>query len=43
VDIVIHYTDPGYRAYYLRAGKTVYLLLCGGDKRRQKRNLHFHP
>jgi len=23
---------PGYRVYYARAGKTLYLLLCGGDK-----------
>jgi putative addiction module killer protein len=23
---------PGYRVYYGRMGKTIYLLLCGGDK-----------
>ena len=23
---------PGYRVYYARAGKTLYLLPCGGDK-----------
>jgi putative addiction module killer protein len=23
---------PVYRVYYARAGKTLYLLLCGGDK-----------
>jgi hypothetical protein len=23
---------PGYRVYYARAGKTLYLLLCGDDK-----------
>jgi putative addiction module killer protein len=23
---------PGFRVYYARAGKTLYLLLCGGDK-----------
>jgi len=23
---------PGYRVYYARAAKTLYLLLCGGDK-----------
>jgi len=27
---------PGYRVYYARAGKTVLLLLCGGDKRTQR-------
>jgi putative addiction module killer protein len=26
---------PGYRVYYARAGKTVVLLLCGGDKSSQ--------
>ena len=26
---------PGYRVYYARAGKMLYLLLCGGDKRKQ--------
>jgi putative addiction module killer protein len=25
---------PGYRVYYAMAGRTVVLLLCGGDKRR---------
>ena len=25
----------GYRVYYAQTGKTVLLLLCGGDKRRQ--------
>jgi putative addiction module killer protein len=23
---------PGYRVYYARAGRTLYLLLCGGNK-----------
>ena len=26
---------PGYRVYFARVGRTVVLLLCGGDKRRQ--------
>jgi putative addiction module killer protein len=26
---------PGYRVYYARAGKTLYMLLCGGDKGNQ--------
>jgi hypothetical protein len=26
---------PGYRVYYARAGKTLYMLLCGGDKSSQ--------
>lgn len=26
---------PGYRVYYSKTGKTVVLLLCGGDKRKQ--------
>jgi len=30
---------PGYRVYYSRKGKIVYLLLCGGDKAMQKRDI----
>lgn len=30
---------PGYRVYYSRKGKIVYLLLCGGDKATQKRDI----
>lgn len=26
---------PGYRTYYAKAGSTIVLLLCGGDKRKQ--------
>lgn len=32
-------TGPGYRVYYAQAGKQLVLLLCGGDKRRQKRDI----
>lgn len=34
----IHY-GPGYRLYYTRRGEVVYLLLLGGDKSTQKRNI----
>lgn len=30
---------PGYRVYYARSGKTVVLLLCGGDKRGQNADI----
>ena len=30
----IHF-GPGYRVYFMRMGDVVYLLLCGGTKRRQ--------
>ena len=30
---------PGYRVYYSRKGEVVYLLLCGGDKSTQKRDI----
>jgi putative addiction module killer protein len=30
---------PGYRVYLARAGSTVVLLLCGGDKSTQKRDI----
>jgi putative addiction module killer protein len=30
---------PGYRAYFARVGQTVVLLLCGGDKRTQQKDI----
>jgi putative addiction module killer protein len=27
--------DPGYRLYFTKCGKTIVVLLCGGDKRTQ--------
>jgi putative addiction module killer protein len=30
---------PGYRLYFTRKDKVVYLLLCGGDKSTQKRDI----
>jgi putative addiction module killer protein len=30
---------PGYRLYFVRRGDTVVVLLCGGDKRSQQRDV----
>ena len=30
---------PGYRAYFVRRGDVVVILLCGGDKRTQDRDI----
>jgi putative addiction module killer protein len=33
------HVGPGYRLYYMRRGEVVYLLLLGGDKSSQKRDI----
>lgn len=30
---------PGYRVYYVRRGTMIVILLCGGDKRTQQRDI----
>jgi putative addiction module killer protein len=30
---------PGYRVYYVRRGAEIVILLCGGDKRTQRRDI----
>lgn len=30
---------PGYRVYFARVGKVIVLLLCGGDKRMQQKDI----
>lgn len=37
-ELRIHY-GPGYRIYFLREGTTVVILLCGGDKGSQRRDI----
>ena len=34
----IHF-GPGYRVYFTRVGDVVYVLLCGGTKRKQQRDI----
>jgi len=31
---------PGYRVYFTRVGQVIVLLLCGGDKRTQQRDIN---
>ncbi len=38
LEMRIHY-GPGYRLYFKRTGEVVYLLLIGGDKSGQKRDI----
>jgi putative addiction module killer protein len=33
------HAGPGYRAYFTRRGRMVYLLLCGGDKSSQQKDM----
>ena len=30
---------PGYRVYFARLGDSIVILLCGGDKRTQRRDI----
>ncbi|MCL6262160.1 type II toxin-antitoxin system RelE/ParE family toxin [Craterilacuibacter sp. RT1T] len=34
------HVGAGYRVYYTRRGSVVYLLLCGGSKSSQQRDIH---
>ncbi len=32
---------PGYRVYYIQRGQVLVVLLCGGDKRSQRRDIEW--
>ncbi len=38
LEMRIHH-GPGYRVYFVRDGAAVYVLLCGGDKASQRRDI----
>jgi putative addiction module killer protein len=38
IEMRIHF-GPGYRVYLTRRGRQIVILLCGGDKRSQKRDI----
>ena len=33
------HTGPGYRVYFARRGEVVYILICGGDKSTQAKDI----
>lgn len=38
-ELIIDY-GPGYRVYFAQDGKTIVILLCGGDKRTQNQDIN---
>ena len=39
-EVRVHYR-PGYRIYFMREGATVVVLLCGGEKSSQRRDIEY--